>query len=76
MEDLSENPPLPFPQCSQPFIVFVKSCSLVVVELEVEAATRLEGVEVERPALSSTFALLVFRVQRILAGVELLPHFW
>lgn len=50
--------------------------SLVVLELEVEAASRLKGVEVERPALlSSASTLLVLRVQRILAGVKLLPHF-
>lgn len=57
-------------------IVFVKFCSLVVVELEVEAASWLKGVEVERPGLSSTSALLVFGVQWILACVKLLPHFW
>lgn len=58
--------------------MFVKSSSLVLVELEVEAAAGLEGVEVERPALSpaSTSALLVFWVQGILTCVKLLPHFW
>lgn len=48
----------------------------VVVELEVEAAARLEGVKVERPGLVPSSSLLVLWVQRILAGVELLSHFW
>lgn len=56
------------------------SCScLVVLELKVEAS-RLEGVEVEGPPVPPVSAaaapLLVLRVQRILAGVKLLPHFW
>ena len=56
----------------------VKFFSLVLVELEVEAAARLEGVKVEGPggSSSSSSALLVFRVQGILARVKLLPHFW
>lgn len=59
-------------------LVFVESSSLVLLELEVEAAAGLKGIKVERPALSSTStsALLVFRVQGILACVKLLPHFW
>lgn len=49
----------------------------VVLEFEVEAAARLEGVKVERPGLvPSSSPLLVLWVQRILAGVELLSHFW
>lgn len=46
------------------------------MELEVEAAAGLEGVEVERPGLFPPSPLLVLWVQRIFAGVELLPHFW
>ena len=59
-------------------LVVVEFFSLVLVELEVEAAARLEGVKVEGPgrSSSSTSTLLVFRVQGILAGVKLLPHFW
>lgn len=50
---------------------------LVVLELEVEAAAGLEGVEVEGPALlSPASALLVLWIQGILARIELLPHFW
>lgn len=48
----------------------------VVLELEVEAAARLEGVKVERPLLVPSSSLLVLWVQRILASVELLSHFW
>lgn len=58
--------------------MFLKSASLVVLELEVEVAARLEGVKVKRPALSalsSASALLVLRVQGIFARVKLLPHF-
>lgn len=55
----------------------VESCSLIVLELEVEVAAGLEGVKVERPGpLSAAAALLGLRVQGILACVELLPHFW
>lgn len=59
-------------------LLVIKFFSLVLVELEVEAAARLEGVKVEGPgrSSSSTSTLLVFRVQGILAGVKLLPHFW
>lgn len=50
---------------------------LVVLEFEVEASARLEGVKVERPRLfPSSPSLLVLRVQRILASIELLSHFW
>lgn len=53
------------------------SSTLVVVELKMEATTRLERVKVEGPSLlSTTTTLLVFRVQWILARVEFLPHFW
>lgn len=48
----------------------------VVLEFEVEAAARLEGVKVERPGLVPSSPLLVLWVQRVLAGVELLSHFW
>ena len=48
----------------------------VVLEFKVEAAARLEGVKVERPGLFSSSSLLVLWVQRILAGIELLSHFW
>lgn len=58
-------------------LVFIKSSSLVMVELEVEAAAGLKGVEVERPGLfSSSSTLLVFWVEGILPCVKLLPHFW
>ena len=70
---------LPPPKCPRPaHLVVVKFFSLVLVELEVEAAARLEGVKVEGPggSSSSSSALLVFRVQGILARVKLLPHFW
>lgn len=58
--------------------LFLKSRSVVLLELEVEAAPRLKGVEGERPAVSSTVSstLLVLRVQGILTRVKLLPHFW
>lgn len=56
---------------------FEPSCSLVVLELEVEATARLERVKVEGPGVSTAATtLLVFRVQWILARVEFLPHFW
>lgn len=48
----------------------------VVLEFEVEAAARLEGVKVERPGLLPSSSLLVLWVQRILPGVKLLSHFW
>lgn len=48
-----------------------------MVELEVEAPSGLEGVEVEGPGLfSSSSTLLVLWIQRILTCVKLLPHFW
>lgn len=66
--------PSPLPNHHHPRVRRVL-LSLVLVEFEVEAATGLERVEVERPALSSASTLLVFRVQGILACVKLLPHF-
>lgn len=57
--------------------MFLGSASLVMVELEVEAAAGLKGVEVERPGLfSSSSSLLVFWVEGILSCVKLLPLFW
>lgn len=66
---MAPSPPSP-PTCSS-------SPALVVLELKVETAAGIEGVEVKRPALvTSASALLVFGVQRILARVKLLSHFW
>lgn len=59
------------------FEVSAKASALVVLELEVEAASRVKGVEVMRPAVSSSPpTLLALWVQGVLTRVKLLPHFW
>lgn len=63
---------------TSPASVFGQGLSLVsvVLEFEMEATARLEGVKMERPGLVPPSSLLVLWVQRILASVKLLSHFW
>lgn len=57
-------------------VQIIASASLlsVVVELEVKVSA-LEGVEARGP-FSASSTLLILRVQRVLAGIKFLTHFW